>query len=444
MSLPALDRDRVGRFVATLLAGGGLGIGVEVGGALLLYSGLGLLSAAGFILGVALAALAAGVWVGTSDEHDDGDGAARSAVPWMVAVGALAIAAAFAFNWEHSQKLRAMPAGRAVALLLLVAWPAYSLASLLGTLDRRTRLAAPRPAEHAGGVAALALLGAAAAVAWGGLILIPRLPASYVLGGWALALAIAGTWESRRRFDSAERSAPMRGKVAIVTGVGSRGQVGYTVAEALLRAGARVLVTGRSAGVEALAKELGAGGEVFGVAADLSHEAGATSVVDAVREHFGRLDALVNVAGGLSVIKPLAETDEAEWARELDRNARTTFLMCRAALPLLRDGAGAIVNFASPAGVRARASLGAYSAAKAAVVALTRSLALEEAAHGVRVNAVAPGMVDTEQNRASAPDDDRAGWVTREEVADVVLFLLSGAAAGVTGETIQVPGAGIR
>lgn len=439
------DRDRLGRLAATLLVGGGLGIGVEVGGALLLYSGLGLLSAAGFILAVALAALAAGVWVGSSDEHDDGDGAARSGVQWALAAGALAVAAAFAFNWEQSQRLRAMSAGRAVALLLMVAWPAYSLAALLGTLDRRTRLATRRPAEHAGGVAAVALVGAAVAVAWGGLILIPRMPASYVLGGWAAALALAGTWESRRRFESAERSAPMRGKVAIVTGVGSRGQVGYVVADALLRAGASVLVTGRGAGVEALARELAAGhGEVFGVAADLADEAGANAVVDEVRRRFGRLDALVNVAGGLSVIKPLAETDQAEWTRELDRNARTAFLMCRAALPLLRDSAGAIVNFASPAGLRARASLGAYSAAKAAVVALTRSLALEEASHGVRVNAVAPGMIDTDQNRAAAPGDDRAGWVTREQIADVVLFLLGGAASGVTGETVHVLGEGIR
>jgi len=236
----------------------------------------------------------------------------------------------------------------------------------------------------------------------------------------------------------------MGGSAAVVTGVGARGQVGYAIAGALLRAGARVLVTGRSAAVEALAAELRAempGAGVVAARADLATEAGAAAVIDAAGERFGRLDLLVNVAGGLTVIKPLAETTPDEWTGEIVRNARTTFLMCRAALPLLRESRGAIVNFASPAGLRARASLGAYSAAKAAVVALTRALALEEAARGVRVNAVAPGMVDTEQNRASVADPGKVTWVTREQVADAVLFLAGPASAGITGETIVVGGA---
>ncbi len=235
----------------------------------------------------------------------------------------------------------------------------------------------------------------------------------------------------------------MRGKAAIVTGVGARGQVGYAVAAALLGAGARVLVTGRGAAVEALALELAAdapGGDVFAVRADLATPAGADAVAAAAAARFGRLDLLVNVVGGLTVIKPLAETTPEEWTGELDRNARTAFLMCRAALPLLRASGGAIVNFASPAGLRAARNLVAYSAGKAAVVALTRALALEEAAQGVRVNAVAPGMVDTDQNRAGVADPARVSWVTREQIADAVLFLAGPGAAGITGETIVVAG----
>ena len=233
----------------------------------------------------------------------------------------------------------------------------------------------------------------------------------------------------------------MPDRVAIVTGVGARGQVGFAVALALLRAGARVLVSGHGAGVEALAEELRAeGGDVAAARADLTTAEGAESVVATARSRFGRLDLLVNVAGGLTVIKPLAETTDDEWTRELDRNARTCFLMCRAALPLLRESRGAIVNFASPAGERAVATLGAYSAGKAAVIALTRALALEEASRGVRVNAIAPGMIDTEQNRASAGDPAQVKWVSREQIADAVLFLAGPAAGGITGETLHVLG----
>ena len=111
--------------------------------------------------------------------------------------------------------------------------------------------------------------------------------------------------------------------------------------------------------------------------------------------------------------------------------------------PMLRSEGGAVINFASPAALRAQANLGAYSAAKAAVVALTRALALEEKENGVRVNALAPGMIDTEQNRKSVPDPEKVKWVSRDDIANVVLFLASDAGKAVTGETIHVLGEGI-
>jgi NAD(P)-dependent dehydrogenase (short-subunit alcohol dehydrogenase family) len=152
---------------------------------------------------------------------------------------------------------------------------------------------------------------------------------------------------------------------------------------------------------------------------------------------------LVNVAGGLSVIKTLADTETEAWRRELQRNAETALVVTRAALPMLREARGAVINFASPAGLRAQPQLGAYSAAKAAVIALTRVLAIEEKDHGVRANAVAPGMIDTEQNRKSVADPGSVKWVSREQIADVVLFLASDASSGITGETIHVLGEGI-
>lgn len=232
----------------------------------------------------------------------------------------------------------------------------------------------------------------------------------------------------------------MRGKVVIVTGVGARGQVGYALAQTFLEQGCRLVVTARSSAVEDLAAELGGGGDVVPVRADLTTPEGAEAVVAAARERFGRLDVLVNVAGGLSVIGTVEETSADEWRREIERNATTAFLMCRAAIPLLRETRGSIVNFASPAAERARASLAAYSAAKASVLALTQALAREERANGVRVNAIAPGMIDTEQNRESVRDPASVTWVGRDEIARVVLFLAGDDASAITGEMVHVLG----
>jgi NAD(P)-dependent dehydrogenase (short-subunit alcohol dehydrogenase family) len=202
-----------------------------------------------------------------------------------------------------------------------------------------------------------------------------------------------------------------------------------------------VCITGMQEQVHELARELG--NETLSVQADLTDTSAVTALLDQVQARFERLDVLVNVAGGLSVIKALGETETEEWRRELQRNAETAFAVTRAALPLLRASRGAIINFAAPAGLRAQARLGAYSAAKAAVVALTRALALEEKDNGVRANALAPGMIDTEQNRTTVADPQSVKWVSRDQIADVVLFLASDAASGITGETIHVLGEGI-
>ncbi len=229
----------------------------------------------------------------------------------------------------------------------------------------------------------------------------------------------------------------MSDRVVIVTGVGGRGQIGFAVAEAFVEQGARVVVTGRTEAVEDHARELG--DDVVPVVADLADPDGTARVVDTVRQRWGRLDVLVNVAGGLHVMKPVADTPPEEWQKEVDANVRTAFLMSRAALPLLRDAGGAIVNFSSPAGLRATRGMAAYSVGKAGVVALTRSLALEEKDHGVRVNAIAPGMVDTAQNREEM-GEDAADWVQRDEIVRAVLFLAGDAGSGVNGETLRVMG----
>ena len=138
----------------------------------------------------------------------------------------------------------------------------------------------------------------------------------------------------------------------------------------------------------------------------------------------------------------VVDTTPEEWQREIERNAGTALRLSRAALPLLRESRGSIVNFAAPAATRAVARLAAYSAAKAAVVALTRALAIEEKSNGVRVNAIAPGLMDTDQNRREMGED--VTYVGRDDVASVALFLAGPASRGITGETVQVLGETIR
>lgn len=421
--------------LAGALVGAALGIGATAGGALLLYTGDGLLGTVGLLLGMALAALAAGLWVGLPP-HRNGHGTGR----WIFGIVAFLVAALFGELWVANTELQAMNAGRALGALLLVAEPSYAVGLALGLF----RTPAGAGGHGRGGPVVAVLLGCAVGVGITAIGLIPSYnPAPVFLLG---AIAFGGAWSAAvrdsRQNDFSGRRNSMKDRIAVVTGVGGRGQVGYAVAGKFLDEGASVLLTDVSAGLDECAESLTEkyGDRVAAVRADLLDPDGAASVVSAARERFGRVDALINVAGGLTVMKPVADTGDDEWERELDRNARTAFLMTRAALPALRENGGVIVNFAAPAGLRAVAGLGAYSAGKAGVVALTRATALEEREHGVRVNAIAPGMIDTQQNRVSVEDADRIRWVSREEIARVVLFLAGDESSGVTGEVVHALG----
>ena len=153
----------------------------------------------------------------------------------------------------------------------------------------------------------------------------------------------------------------------------------------------------------------------------------------------GSLTGLVNVAGGF-LWETVAEGGWASWERMYRINVQTAFEATRLALPALRASRGAIVNVSAAATARAGAGLGAYTAAKSAVSRLTEALAVEELANGVRVNAVMPSVIDTPANRRDMPDADHSRWVTPTEIAEVVAFLLSPAASGVTGALVPVVG----
>jgi NAD(P)-dependent dehydrogenase (short-subunit alcohol dehydrogenase family) len=236
----------------------------------------------------------------------------------------------------------------------------------------------------------------------------------------------------------------LKDKVAIVTGVSHDGQVGQAVAKALAAQGASLAICARSRDeVVARAAELKAeGANVVPVVASLTEEADVKRLVSETVSAFGRIDIVVNLAGGLTVYKPSAEVSIEEWTREVNNNVLSAFLVTREAFPhMAKSGGGSIINFARAG--NAQANMLPYNVAKAGVVALTRTFALEGKDALIRVNAVAPGLVDTASNVAMMKPKDTSKWAKRDEIADVVVFLASPESLGVTGQIVDVTGWGL-
>lgn len=237
-------------------------------------------------------------------------------------------------------------------------------------------------------------------------------------------------------FDFADR-------VVIVTG--AAGNLGGAVARAFQAAGARlVLVDRRPDRLPRLFPELaGSPGHYLATAVDLTDEVAVTGMVAATLERFGRLDVLVNAAGGYRGGTPVHETPLETWDFLLDLNARTMLIASRAVVPaMLAQGAGKIVSVGARAALSGPGKLGAYSASKSAVVRLTESLSAELKRSGINVNCVLPGTIDTPQNREAMPKADTSRWIPAEALADVILFLASDGARAVHGAAVPVYGTG--
>ena len=224
----------------------------------------------------------------------------------------------------------------------------------------------------------------------------------------------------------------MQGKIIVITG--ALGALGKVVADVAQSRGARV------AGIDHAPSQLPATAERIEIGGvDLSDAAQAQTAIEAAAKHFGRLDALVNIAGGFA-FETVGDGDIKTWHRMHALNVLTALNASHAALPhLAASKAGRIVNIGAMGALQAGAGMGPYAASKAGVHRLTEALANEWRGK-LTVNAVLPSIIDTKANRADMPKADFAKWVTPQELAEVILFLVSDAASGVTGALIPVSG----
>ena len=239
-------------------------------------------------------------------------------------------------------------------------------------------------------------------------------------------------------------------KIAIVTG--GAGGIGSAIVQRLAREGAKIAVADLDgqAAQERAADVIATKGEALAIVADVTNKQSVEGMVKATKDRWGRIDILVNVAGGADR-KPVVDMTAQDWDHIVDMNLKSVFLCSQAVLPtMLKQKYGKIVNISSIYGFTGNATRSSYAAAKAGVATFTKSLALEVVHDGINVNAVAPGRITTPRVRSHYSDQAWAEAVaqipmgrtgTPEEIASAVLFLVTDENKYITGQTIHVNGA---
>jgi NAD(P)-dependent dehydrogenase (short-subunit alcohol dehydrogenase family) len=232
----------------------------------------------------------------------------------------------------------------------------------------------------------------------------------------------------------------MTDRIVLVTG--GAGNVGRAVTRAFLASGDRVAVPVYKTDAPEALDELRSEhhDRLHPFALDLTTERGAEAAVREVVEWGGRLDVVVHMMGGYSGGTPLGETPVEAWQRMMDLNLNSAFLVTRFALPRMQEAGGSFVFVSSRAARQASPGQAAYAVSKAGLLTLAEAIAAEYGAAGIRANAVLPGTVDTPANRRQMPDADHARWTDPAEIARVILFLTSPAAAAINGAAIPVYG----
>ncbi|MGZ2485479.1 NAD(P)-dependent dehydrogenase (short-subunit alcohol dehydrogenase family) [Rhizobium pisi] len=230
-------------------------------------------------------------------------------------------------------------------------------------------------------------------------------------------------------------------KAVIVTGAG--GNLGSAVVRELAAAGAKLVCMNRSSHeLEALAGELPASAaEFLSIAGtELTDYASCAAAVARAVKRFGGIGALVNTVGGFRM-GPVGPDAPVQWDMMMTANARTALTISAAVLPTMKAaGYGRIVHIAAAPGLKAGANQAAYAASKAAVIRLTEAIAAECRDDRITANCILPGTIDTPENRAAMPNAKTDGWVSPQSIARLVAFLISPAAAVVTGAAIPATG----
>jgi NAD(P)-dependent dehydrogenase (short-subunit alcohol dehydrogenase family) len=234
------------------------------------------------------------------------------------------------------------------------------------------------------------------------------------------------------------RSMDLANEAVLITG--AAGNLGRAVARAFSAHGAKLFLVDQRR--DLLEKAFGAEHErqAFG-ATDLLDQAQTDLTAKRAGERFGRIDVLCNLAGGFRMGEAVHETSDATWNFLVDINARTMLGAVRAVVPhMIAAGGGRIVNVGAYSAQKGVGEMGAYTAAKSAVIRLTEAMSAELRDRGINVNCVLPSTLDTPENRAAMPKADPARWVTPDALADVIVFLASAGARAIHGAAVPVTG----